>query len=125
MLRKIIWGNVLLLSLLMLDCGQAENANSSNSGNTNTTTTNSGSRVSPIVSSNNAAPSPGASNTGVERPAQTPAQTPSKLPHPGELGNDARLANDNDRPASNTNANSNTPRKPRIEERKPPERERP
>jgi hypothetical protein len=47
------------------------------------------------------------------------------MPRHDELGNDANPADEVIKPTPNTGGNSNTGRKPRIEERKPPEREKP
>lgn len=123
MLRKILWANTLALSLLMIQCDSSSNSNTSNTTNVNTTTTNSAN--SAPVSSNTVAPTPGASNANATRPNQELVPPPEKMPRHDSLGNDANPADNDIRPTPNTSGNSNTGRKPRIEERKPPEREKP
>lgn len=120
MLRKILWANLLALSLLMIQCDESRNSNSSNTMNVNGVPVNVASPVAMPTSANT-----NASNANAPRPNQELVPPPEKMPRHDELGNDANPADNDVRPTPNTSANGNTGRKPRIEERKPPEREKP
>jgi hypothetical protein len=120
MLRKVLWVNLLVLSLLMIQCESSSNSNSSNTTNVNTATPNATSPRATPVSANSNAP-----NANAPRPNQELVPPPEKMPRHDELGNDANPADEVIKPTPNTGGNSNTGRKPRIEERKPPEREKP
>jgi hypothetical protein len=122
MRSKLFLGNMLIVSLLLFGCGQSESTSSSNADNANKAMSNSSNSATTPTPSGVATPS---SNANATRPNQELVPPPEKLPRHDELGNDAQKANDNDRPAPPTAANNNAQRRPRIEERKPPQREKP